>query len=124
MKAVIVRQKEGKPFLEWGDVEDVTYGADEVLLEIKASAVNRADLSQARGNYPPPAGVTEILGLEASGVVSAVGSQVMDWQPGDRVCCLYPGADMRSAWQFRQACSCDCRTIGASSRAQQFPRCG
>ena len=91
MKAINVRQKEGKPFLEWGDVEDVTYGADEVLLEIRASAVNRADLSQARGNYPPPAGVTEILGLEASGVVSAVGSQVMDWQPGDRVCCLLSG---------------------------------
>ena len=91
MKAIVVRQKADKPLLEWDDVEDVMYGTDEVLVEIRASAVNRADLSQARGNYPPPAGVTDILGLEASGIVKAVGSEVTQWKVGDRVCCLLPG---------------------------------
>lgn len=91
MKAIVVEQHEGGPILLWQDVPDVLHGAGEVLLDIKASAVNRADLSQARGNYPPPPGVTHILGLEASGVVRAVGEDVTEWYVGDRVCCLLPG---------------------------------
>lgn len=91
MKAITVEQHEGGPHLSWSDAPDVSHGASEVLLEIKASAVNRADLSQARGNYPPPPGVTDILGLEASGVVRAVGADVAEWRVGDRVCCLLPG---------------------------------
>lgn len=91
MKAIVVEQHGEGPRLLWKDVPDVSFSAGEVLLEIKASAVNRADLSQARGNYPPPAGVTDILGLEASGVVRAVGASVEAWQVGDRVCCLLPG---------------------------------
>lgn len=91
MKAIVVRQGADGPLLEWGDVPDVANGVDEVLLDIRASAVNRADLSQARGKYAPPAGVTEVLGLEASGVICAVGEQVTEWQVGDRVCCLLPG---------------------------------
>ena len=91
MKAIVVRQSHDGPLLEWGAVPDVTYEPDEVLLDIRASAVNRADLSQARGNYAPPEGVTEILGLEASGVIEAVGAGVKGWQVGDRVCCLLPG---------------------------------
>jgi putative PIG3 family NAD(P)H quinone oxidoreductase len=91
MKAIVVEQIGDGPHLLWKDVPDVSHGAGEVHLEIKASAVNRADLSQARGNYPPPAGVTDVLGLEASGVVRAVGANVEQWQVGDRVCCLLPG---------------------------------
>lgn len=91
MKAIVVRQQEDGPLLEWKDVPDVTIASGEVLLDVKASAVNRADLSQARGNYPPPPGVTDILGLEASGVVSAVAEDVSGWREGDRVCCLLPG---------------------------------
>lgn len=116
MKAVVVRQNETGPRLEWGEAPDVTWGPDEVLIDVRASAVNRADLSQARGNYPPPPGVTDILGLEASGVVSAVGANVRGWQVGDRVCCLLPGGGyaeriaapagmllrLPQAWSFEQ----------------------
>lgn len=91
MKAIVVRQQEDGPLLEWSEAPDVVHGPGEVLLDIKASAVNRADLSQARGNYPPPPGVTDILGLEASGIVRAVGDGVSGWREGDRVCCLLPG---------------------------------
>lgn len=91
MKAIAVRGEKGDPILEWSDVPDVAYGPDEVLLDVRATAVNRADLSQARGNYPPPPGVTDIMGLEASGVVRATGPNVTEWEAGDRVCCLLPG---------------------------------
>lgn len=91
MKAIVVEQSKEGPILSWQEVPDVAYGASEVLLEIKATAVNRADLSQARGFYPPPPGVTDILGLEASGVVRGVGANVSEWREGDRVCCLLPG---------------------------------
>lgn len=91
MKAITVEQRDGKPVLIWVEAPDVEYSPDEVLIDVKASAVNRADLSQARGNYPPPPGVTDILGLEASGVIAAMGAEVENWRVGDRVCCLLPG---------------------------------
>lgn len=91
MKAIVVHRGEGVPELVWEAVEDVTCGEEEVLVDVKASAVNRADLSQAQGNYPPPPGVTNILGLEMAGVVAAKGKKVRGWQIGDRVCALLAG---------------------------------
>jgi putative PIG3 family NAD(P)H quinone oxidoreductase len=72
-------------------VPDVTFGPDELLVDVEATAVNRADLLQARGGYPPPPGASDILGLEMAGVVTAVGANVAGWQVGDRVCALLPG---------------------------------
>jgi putative PIG3 family NAD(P)H quinone oxidoreductase len=92
MKAIVVHQQDNDvPQLIWEDVDQVSYQADDVLVEVKASAVNRADLMQALGAYPPPPGASEILGLEMSGVISAVGAAVTDWHVGDRVCALLPG---------------------------------
>ena len=91
MKAIVVRGDKQNPLLVWEEVEDVTRGPEEVLVDVKATAVNRADLSQARGNYPPPVGASEILGLEMAGVIEAVGRNVSGWQVGDRVCALLPG---------------------------------
>lgn len=91
MKAIVVENENGIPTLVWEDVADVEYGPDEVLVEVRATAVNRADLSQARGNYPPPPGASEILGLEMAGIVREVGVAVRGWRPGDRVCALLPG---------------------------------
>lgn len=91
MKAIAVRGDKSNPVLVWEDVPDIGYGADEVLVETRATAVNRADLSQARGNYPPPAGASDILGLEMAGVVREVGKEVTGWRPGDSVCALLPG---------------------------------
>ena len=91
MKAIVVHQGEEGPALVWEEVEDVSFGAEEVLVDVRASAVNRADLSQARGHYPPPPGVTDILGLEMAGVVVEKGENVRGWQVGDRVCALLAG---------------------------------
>lgn len=91
MKAIVVHDGEKSPQLVWEEVDDVTYGPDEVLVAVKATAVNRADLAQARGNYPPPPGASEILGLEMAGVIEAVGENVSDWAVDDRVCALLPG---------------------------------
>lgn len=91
MKAVVVKKGDDVPDLVWEEVSDISYGPEEVLVAVKASAVNRADLSQARGNYPPPPGVTDILGLEMAGEIIEMGEKVRDWQVGDRVCALLSG---------------------------------
>ncbi len=66
-------------------------GIDEVLIEISAAGVNRADLLQAAGNYPPPPGASDILGLEVSGRIAAVGEGVSEWTVGQEVCALLAG---------------------------------
>lgn len=91
MHAIVVRGEPGDPRLVWEVVPDVVYDEDEVLVDVRATAVNRADLSQARGHYPPPPGASDILGLEMAGVIVAVGEEVSDWKVGDRVCALLPG---------------------------------
>src|SRR3954454_2439648 len=77
--------------LGWGEVPDPEPGPGEVLIDVAASAVNRADLLQRQGFYPPPAGASEILGLECSGTVAAVGAGVERWSVGDEVCALLAG---------------------------------
>ncbi|NUO78852.1 NAD(P)H-quinone oxidoreductase [candidate division KSB1 bacterium] len=70
---------------------DPIFRAEQVLVKIHATAVNRADLLQRRGLYPPPAGESEILGLEAAGEIIALGPNVKEWQIGARVFCLLAG---------------------------------
>ncbi len=70
---------------------DPVVGAGEVLLDIAATAVNRADLAQRVGNYPPPPGASDILGLEAAGTIRAMGPGVTGWSTGDRVMALLGG---------------------------------
>src|SRR3954470_11008465 len=65
--------------------------AGEVLLKVAATGVNRPDLAQRAGTYPPPAGASDLPGLEAAGTVAALGDGVMDWKVGDQVCALTPG---------------------------------
>jgi putative PIG3 family NAD(P)H quinone oxidoreductase len=74
-----------------GEAPRPELGPESVLVEVHATAVNRADLLQRRGFYPPPPGESEILGLEAAGVVAEVGGVVRDWRRGDRVMCLLGG---------------------------------
>jgi putative PIG3 family NAD(P)H quinone oxidoreductase len=77
--------------LEIGERPDPEPGPDDVVIDVRSAGVNPADLSQRRGNYPPPPGASDVLGLECSGVVSAVGSDVDRWQVGDEVCALLAG---------------------------------
>jgi putative PIG3 family NAD(P)H quinone oxidoreductase len=77
--------------LRWQQVPDVTARPDEVVIKVSAAGVNRADLLQAAGLYPPPPGASELLGMEVSGVIEAVGGEVADWAPGQEVCALLAG---------------------------------
>jgi putative PIG3 family NAD(P)H quinone oxidoreductase len=88
MRAVLCREPGGPEVLELRDVPDPLPTDHEVVIAVAASAVNRADLMQRQGHYPPPPGASDILGLECSGTVSAVGSAVTRWHVGDRVCAL------------------------------------
>ncbi|WP_309137101.1 NAD(P)H-quinone oxidoreductase [Agrococcus sp. HG114] len=77
--------------MEWADAPDPVAGDGEVVVEVAAAAVNRADLMQRAGKYPPPAGESEVLGLECSGTVVALGAGVDGWSVGDEVCALLAG---------------------------------
>ncbi len=77
--------------LVWTEVDDPVAGADEVVVDVAASAVNRADLLQRQGNYPPPPGASDVLGLECSGTIAEVGADVSGWRVGDQVCALLAG---------------------------------
>jgi putative PIG3 family NAD(P)H quinone oxidoreductase len=92
MKAVLMSGLGGIEFLHIGEHPDPGMKEDELLVRVKATALNRADLLQRRGKHPPPEGVPDILGLEMAGEVVAVGAACEGWAPGDRVCALLPGA--------------------------------
>lgn len=77
--------------LEPGEAPSPEPGPGEILVDVAATAVNRADLMQRRGLYPPPPGASEILGLECAGTVAALGEGVSGWQTGDRVMALLAG---------------------------------
>jgi len=81
----------GSGQLVWQQVPDVSAGHGEVLIEVTAAGINRADLLQAAGLYPPPAGASAILGLEVSGVIAAVGPDVSGLEVGQQVCALLAG---------------------------------
>ncbi|MCV7396596.1 NAD(P)H-quinone oxidoreductase [Mycobacterium paraseoulense] len=88
MRAIVA---ESSDQLSWQDVPDASAGAGEVLIKVAAAGVNRADVLQAAGKYPPPPGASDIIGMEVSGVVAETGSGVTDWSAGQRVCALLAG---------------------------------
>ncbi|MFA5709048.1 NAD(P)H-quinone oxidoreductase [Mycolicibacterium sp.] len=77
--------------LIWSEIPDVTPAQDGVLIKVAAAGVNRADLLQAAGRYPPPPGASEVLGMEVSGTVAQVGPGVSEWAVGQHVCALLAG---------------------------------
>ena len=88
MRAIVAESSEQ---LSWQEVPDVTAGAGEVLIKIAASGVNRADVLQAAGKYPPPPGASETIGMEVAGVVAEAGSGITEWPVGQEVCALLAG---------------------------------
>ncbi|OBF54327.1 NAD(P)H-quinone oxidoreductase [Mycobacterium sp. 852002-53434_SCH5985345] len=88
MRAIVA---ESPDQLSWQDVPDVSAGPGEVLIKVTAAGVNRADLLQAAGKYPPPPGASDIIGMEVSGVVAETGEDVADWPVGQQVCALLAG---------------------------------
>ena len=91
MKAILVQDDRS---LIWSDVPNPVVGKEDVLVKIEATAVNRADLMQREGDYPPPPGCPEWMGLEIAGTIVEVGeeaAQKSDWKVGDKVCALLGG---------------------------------
>ena len=91
MKAILVNDDRS---LRWDNVPDAICGEEDVLVKIEAAALNRADLMQREGDYPPPPGAPEWMGLEVAGTIIEVGkiaAKKSDWKVGDKVCALLGG---------------------------------
>jgi tumor protein p53-inducible protein 3 len=92
MKAILVKEPGGAEQLVFGEVPEPVCKPDEIRVRVHATALNRADILQREGKYPPPEGASPILGLEMAGVVEEAGEQCRNrWKPGDRVFGLLPG---------------------------------
>jgi putative PIG3 family NAD(P)H quinone oxidoreductase len=91
MRAVVVTESGPPEVLTVREVPDPEPKSGEVVIDVAAAAVNRADLLQRQGNYPPPPGAPSYLGLECSGRISAIGDAVAGWNIGDEVCALLSG---------------------------------
>lgn len=96
MRAVVVTEPGGPEALTITDLPDPEPGPGEVVIDVAATAVNRADLLQRQGFYPPPPGASDVIGLECSGTVAALGEGVTDWSVGDEVCALLAGGGYAS----------------------------
>jgi putative PIG3 family NAD(P)H quinone oxidoreductase len=91
MKAVIVEKPGDENALKIGEVPEPSIKPDEILIRVRAAGVNRADILQRMGFYPPPPGASEIIGMECAGEVISVGASVTGWKIGDRAMALIPG---------------------------------
>jgi len=91
MHAIVCTEPGGPEVMQWQKVPDPTPGPGEVIIEVAAAAVNRADLLQRAGNYPPPKGASDILGLECSGTITSVGAAITLDHIGEKVTALLSG---------------------------------
>ena len=103
MKAIVITQPGEPAVLQLKDYETPVPENDEVLIDVKAAGLNRADIAQRQGNYPAPPGVpADIPGLEIAGIVAACGPAVTMWKPGDRICALLAGGGYATQVKVRE----------------------
>jgi NADPH2:quinone reductase len=91
MKAIIITHPGGPEVLQIAESAKPACSADEVLVKVAAAGVNRPDVSQRKGHYPPPPGASAIPGLEVAGIIEEVGTSVTRWKKGDKICALVTG---------------------------------
>src|SRR5210317_1583282 len=91
MKAITLRDFGGPEMMQYSDIDTPTPGEGQLLIRVHATSVNRPDVIQRQGNYPPPPGDSDVLGLEVAGVVEAIGAGSSRFKPGDRVVALVGG---------------------------------
>jgi putative PIG3 family NAD(P)H quinone oxidoreductase len=96
MHAVVITKPGDPDVLQWTEVPDIDAGPGEVLVDVAAAGINRADLLQRQGFYDPPPGGSPYPGLEVSGTIAALGPGVSGWAAGDRVCALLSGGGYAS----------------------------
>lgn len=135
MKAVLQKSFGGADVMYLGEQEDPVPGRGQVLIRVVTTSVNRPDIVQREGNYPPPKGESDVLGLEVAGTIAEVGEGVTQWQEGDRVMGLVGGgayAELALAWAIHlmpvpdrlswAEAACICETyITAHLNLFQFP---
>lgn len=85
MKAIVITEEGGPEVLQLQEVAEPQIKDNEVLIRVAATALNRADVLQRQGKHPPPPGASELPGLECSGVIEAVGKDVLRYKVGDQV---------------------------------------
>lgn len=103
MHAVTIAAPGGPEVLTWSEVDDPRPGPDQVVIDVAAAGVNRAEVLQRAGFYPPAPGVSPYPGLECSGVVTALGAGVTQWAEGEQVCALLPGGGYAQQVAVHQA---------------------
>lgn len=91
MKAVLLKNFGGIEELYFGEIDKPNPSKDEILVQVKAAALNRADILQRKGKYPPPKGASEILGLEIAGEIVGLGANAANWRKGDKIFGIIPG---------------------------------
>jgi putative PIG3 family NAD(P)H quinone oxidoreductase len=91
MKAITLSDFGGPEMMQYSDIDTPTPGAGQLLIRVHATSVNRPDVIQRQGNYPPPPGDSEVLGLEVAGIVESAGEGITRFSPGDRVVALVGG---------------------------------
>jgi putative PIG3 family NAD(P)H quinone oxidoreductase len=91
MHFISISRPGGPEVLRWAERPTPKPEPDEVLIKVAAAGVNRADILQRQGKYPPPEGAGDILGLEVAGEVASAGENVKRWQAGDKICALLAG---------------------------------
>ena len=96
MRAVILTKFGDESVMKIGDVPPPPLGEHDIRIAVKAAGVNRADVLQRQGHYPPPPGASEILGMECAGIVSEAGKEVFGWRKGDRAMALLPAGGYAS----------------------------
>jgi putative PIG3 family NAD(P)H quinone oxidoreductase len=102
--AVVITRSGGPDTLRWSEVPDPTAGSGEILIDVVAAGVNRADIVQRQGFYPPPPGASPYPGLEVSGRIGALGPRVSGWSVGDEVCALLAGGGYAERVAVPAAC--------------------
>ena len=123
MKAVLMSGLGGIEILHIAEHPDPVMKEDELLVRVRATALNRADLLQRRGKHPPPKGVPDILGLEMAGEVVSAGAACAGWAPGDRVCALLPGAGYAELVAIPAGLAMRIPETSPSSRPRRSRRC-
>ena len=111
MKAVLIDEFGGVDVMKIGETDRPAPKSDEVLIKVVATSINRPDLVQREGKYPPPPGDSEILGLEVAGTIEEIGSDVSGWKVGDRVMSLVGGGGYA---EYAVAYACHLMPIPAS----------
>ena len=97
-------------------------GEGEILIRVRAAGVNRPDVQQRKGAYPPPPGASDLPGLEVAGEVAALGEGAKRWRVGDRVCALTPGGGYAEYVKVHGPTRCRCRPASPSPRRRRYPK--